>query len=426
MFKSRFLLLFMMASLITGCGNQKIIDSTQPDVELDDDRKVQIEIWHTYSEEETRIFENELIPLFELDYPTIDIKPVRQPYNDQLMSAIVSRASSNKPPDIVRMDIVWQSKYADLDLLYPVSNFEDFYKIKERFYDEPLKSNRYEGNYYGLPLNTNTKIAIYNRETLEKLGLSNPPEKMEELINLVEENGLMIGMSDIDTWNSLPYFYGLGGKLTNPEETKATGYLDSDESISAVEKLVELYQKEMLNRNLLGGRPDLWEGIRVGSYFMIDEGPWFYSINTKEEIEKIRKETVAAPFPTHNGIGSVLGGENLVITRGSKHVEESWTFLKWMTTETPQQMLLQTGQLPTNKNVKMSGVFEQYPYYLNYLNSLDQTFLRPTVSEWRRIEEIYASYLRMIFSETISVREGLSKAATEIDRMLQAKKDKNT
>src|SRR5690606_31825830 len=151
--------------------------------------------------EETRIFEDELIPLFELEYPTIDVKPVRQSYNDQLMSAIVSRASSNKPPDIVRMDIVWQSKYADLNLLYPVSDFEDFNLIKDRFYDEPLKSNRYEGNYYGLPLNTNTKVAIYNKETLEKLGLSNPPEKMDELINLVEENGLMIGMSDIDSWN---------------------------------------------------------------------------------------------------------------------------------------------------------------------------------------------------------------------------------
>jgi multiple sugar transport system substrate-binding protein len=422
MFKPKIAFIFILLFVGTSCDNQSIIESGEPVQDIDGNEKVQIEVWHTYSEQETRILENEIIPLFEQENPNIDVIPVRQSYNEQLMSAIVSRASSNKPPDIVRMDIAWLGKFADLDLLHPVNKFKDFDKVKNRFYDEPLTATKYQEDYYGLPLNTNTKISIYNRDQLIKLGITKPPETMEELISIVDNNNLTLGMTGVEAWYSLPYFYGLGGKITNQSFTKAIGYLDSEESIKAVSKLVEMYKNGKINPNLLSGQPNLWEGIRTGKYFMIDEGPWFYSVNSHEEISKINSETVSAPFPTHNGTGSVLGGEHLVITKGTKQLEASWEFLKWMTSELPQEKLLKTGLLPTNKNVKMHGFLNEYPYYKDYLNSLNETFLRPSIPEWGKIEEIFSRNLRLIFTERIPVEEGLSNAATEIDLLLQNKK----
>lgn len=412
------ILWFALLGVMIGCTNQTIIDERNPAIISEDQVNEKIEIWHTYSEQETKIFENEVIPLFEQEHPEIDVKSVRQAHNKQLMSSLISRASVNSTPDIIRMDITWMPKFADLKLLYPVSRFDDFDELKNRFYDAPLKSNVFEGRYYGLPLNTNTKVAIYNRQVLRDIGLKTPPGKMEEFIQIVEENNLKIGMLNVHTWGSLPYFYGLGGKLTDPNYTRATGYLDSEGSIKAVKKLVELYQNSNLPKQIVSGYPETWQNIRSGNYFMIDEGPWFYSVQPNDELALINKQTISAPFPGNGESSSILGGENIVMTKGTKHREAAWTFMKWMTTETPQKLLLQAGLLPTNRHVPFSGILDKYPYYKSYIESIDQAHLRPQVPEWEQINDIYTNYLRQIFYEQVSVEEGLKKAAMEIDKLL--------
>jgi multiple sugar transport system substrate-binding protein len=412
----------LMLFMITGCGNQTIIDNRYQVTDFEEHDKKQIVIWHTYSEEETKVFENVLIPMFEQEHPDIDIKPVRQSYTEELKTAIISHASANKPPDVVRMDIAWLPTFANLGLLYPVSNFHDFEEVKATLYEEPLQSNFFNGAYYGLPLNTNTKVSIYNRDLFKKTGLKEPPKTMSELIDLVEKNGLVIGMSGLTPWESLPYFFGLGGQLTDATYSRATGYLDSEESIKAVHKMLELFRNGNLTPKLLSGNADTWQGVLNGHYFMIDEGPWFYSIHSLDDTSFINEKTTSAPFPVAAGRGSVLGGENLVITRGTKHPEEAWTFVKWMTTETPQKLMLKMGLIPTNKNVDLTFFFQRYPYYQSYVESIDTAFLRPPVPQWNRMDEIYSKYFKLIFSESVTVEEGLKEAAKEIDKLLLQKK----
>jgi multiple sugar transport system substrate-binding protein len=407
--------------IITGCGNHSIIENNQPALEVTPSVE-EIVIWHTYSEKEAQVFENILIPLFEEKFPLIKVKSVRQSYNEQLKSAIISRTSANKPPDIIRMDVVWVPSFAKLDLLYPVSEFEDFDTIKHQFYEEPLKSNYYNGQYFGVPLNTNTKVSIYNRELLEDLGYDRPPDTMDEFMEMIEENQYVIGISGLTTWDTLHYFIGLGGMLTNPANTRATGYLDSQQSVDAGRKLLDLYQNGKLTPGLLEGNAKTWQGILDGNYVVIDEGPWFYSVNRPEDIELINEVTVAHPFPINNGKRAPLGGENLVISKATKHKEAAWEFLKWMTQVEQQTYLAQTGLIPANKMVELSGFFDQYPYYQTYLDSLDDVILRPTVAHWLMIDEIYKKYLTLIFTETISVEEGLQQAAVEIDQILESEK----
>lgn len=416
------ILLLIGLFFISGCGNQNIISDGQSPINLEESVKKQVVIWHTYSDVETQVFENVVVPLFEREHPDIDIKSVRQSYNEQLKSALISRASANKPPDIIRMDIAWLPLFAELDLLYPMGTFKDFGLVTKKLYDKPLKSNLYNGVYYGIPLNTNTKVAIYNRELLEKAGYNAPPETMEELINLIEYGGYEIGPSGVTTWELLPYFYGLGGKLTDPAYQHVKGYLDSKESIDAVRKMLELHRKGLLTKRLLKGSTESWEGIQDGNYFMIDEGQWFYSVQTDKGLARIREQTVAAPFPVINGKGSVLGGENLVITKGTQQAEAAWIFVKWMIGKEPQNLMLETGLIPTNKYVEVGGVFDQYPYYELYVKGIEQSFLRPPIAQWNQFDELFTKYMNLIFSESMSVENALKEAADQMEYLLQQEK----
>ena len=68
-----------------------------------------IVFWHTYSEGEEQIFLNEIVPAFEAANPGIKVDAVRMPV-DGLQQQVITAASGNAAPDVMRMDITWVSQ----------------------------------------------------------------------------------------------------------------------------------------------------------------------------------------------------------------------------------------------------------------------------------------------------------------------------
>ena len=48
-------------------------------------------------------------------------------------------------------------------------------------YPGPLATNLCDGHYYGLPLDTNTRVMMYNADTLAAAGLDAPPATFDDL-----------------------------------------------------------------------------------------------------------------------------------------------------------------------------------------------------------------------------------------------------
>nr|WP_285856994.1 extracellular solute-binding protein [Mesobacillus subterraneus] len=404
---------------LAGCDDSSIIDKEEPVKKNVQTQVQELIVWHTYSEEETKVFENDLIPIFEDQNPGIDVRTVRQSHNDQLKSALIARASSGKDPDVVRMDIAWIPKFIELGLVLPLNDYEGFHEVKAQMRYEALKAVNAGGKYYGMPLNTNTKAAIYNKHLLQLAGLSKPPETMEELLDIIEKNDYKIGMSGVTPWQSLPYFYGFGGEFFSPDFKKTSGYFNSKESIKAAMKMKDLYMAKKMTPELLVGSPQIWEGVLSGEYFVIDEGPWFYSIKSTQERARLDKLLVTAPFPVTNGKGSVIGGENLVIMKGAKNPDIAWKFVKWMSDKQAQQLMSTTGLIPANKDVDFEKVYQEFPYYRAYLEGINDSFLRPPIGEWDQVEKIYTKYFELFLSGNMDAQAALDLASKEIDQILK-------
>lgn len=409
------LLIVYAASLLffSGCGRPSIINEPQP---AQPKEKEEIVFWHTYSELETKVLEREVIPSFEKAYPAYDVVPVRQAYNEQLKYTLIGRASAGKTPDVIRMDIVWVPYFAERGLLYPVSTFADFPETASVLRESSLASSKYKKVYYGLPLNINTKAAIYNKQQLKQAGSSRPPETMEELLHLVKKQDGAIEVPGLTGWEILPYFYGLGGQILDQTNQRASGFLNSPASIKAINTLKELHERGDLTIGQLNGDPDHWTSIIEGKSFMMDEGPWFYSIQLSR-INEITKQTVAAPFPA--ATGSVLGGENLVMSYKTKQPKASWAFMKWLVGKEAQTQLLRTGLFPANQEVDLDQFTKQYPYYESYVKGLQNAFLRPEVPDWDAMDEVFNKYLTMIFQNEMGTEKALIKAANEIDQLVK-------
>lgn len=416
-------LTLLLLLLLTSCSQSHIIEKGNGmESSATADEAETIVFWHTYSDEETKVFEQKMIPLFEREHPGIKIEAVRQPYDDQYQfkTVLLARASSNKPPDVVRIDLAWAPEYIQLGLAYPVSGFEDFEEIRKELYPTAMQTNFYDGKYYGLPLNVNTKASLYNKTLMEKAGLQNGPATLPELLDAAERLNMKIGMADLSFWASLPYLYGLGGKIMNDQYTQASGYLDSEETIRAVTRLKQLHQKGVLNPKLLYGDVDLWEDILRGDYLMIDAGPWFFSIKLNSpDKAKVEERIEALPFPVTFGKGSVIGGENLVISKGTKHLDAAWTFARWMVRQDTQKLVYEMGLIPTNQSTLDNiDIGEDQTYLKTYLAGLQDAFYRPLNVKWIDIEDIYKEYMARIFEGEIDVEAGLKEAAGKIDDML--------
>lgn len=108
------------------------------------------------------------------------------PY-DGLKQQVISAVAGNATPDVMRMDIIWVPEFAKLGALQPVDNLEGFDAIKEKAFKGPMETNYFNGHYYGIPQDTNTKIAIYNKTLLQQAGLTEPPKTFDELVAAAEK-----------------------------------------------------------------------------------------------------------------------------------------------------------------------------------------------------------------------------------------------
>jgi multiple sugar transport system substrate-binding protein len=379
-----------------------------------------------YSDEETRVFEQEVLPEFETAYPNIQIESVRQAYNNEYQAALMARASADKTPDVIRMDFMWVAKFAQSGLLHPLDQFDDFEAVSLQLNERLLKSNRYDGRLYGLPLNINTKAAIYNTMLLKEAGISETPKTLPEVIEVARENKYVIGMSGIEMWSSLPYFFGLGGKLANENFTKTEGYFNSDESIQAMETLVNLFNEGIINPHMLTNGGDLWNNVYSSwNMLMIDEGPWYYSVlmNSTSLNVDLLKATHPEPFPFNGEYRSMIGGESLVMTKGTNDKKEAWTFIQWMMRRETQSAMFNGGLIPTNMEAFQgnTSVGTVNRYIEPYIEGIEDGYYRPPLPRWNEIENIYTDTLEDVFLGGTNVKDALDEASILMDKVLNNK-----
>ncbi len=405
--------------LLGGCGSSRFIDGPL-NRESPPPEKEEIVVWHTYSDEETRVFENEVVPAFERRYPDIRVVPVRQPYSTELKSTIISRASSGKIPDVVRMDVTWVPNLSSLGLLYPIGDLPDFAEAVRPLQSVTMETNSYQGRYYGLPLDVNTKIAIYNKKQLARAGLEKAPDSFEELVRAAKAVREPLGLDGLSTWSLMPYFLGFGGRLLDDSNRHAEGVLNSPESVRALDRLMELTGQGVFGKNYILGKGDRWTDMLRGRTLMVDEGPWFYTIlsGSKDNRYDLLADTVAAPFPGR----SIIGGENLVILKETKHLEASWTFVKWMTGKEAQETMFKVGQIPTNRTAEMPEALRSNPFFKATMEGIRNPYLRPPIPRLYDIEEIFTDNMLLVFAGKLTTREGLDRAAAEIEAIIQSNK----
>lgn len=416
----------MLAMCVAGCGGNQSTPSTTGDSDStkapasnetegsNTDEEITITFWHTYGDSEEAQFLNVVMPLWEAAHPNIKVEAVRQD-SGQFHQMIVTSFGTGMSPDVARVDIANIAAYAEQGGLVALSDYEDFAELSQNYLEAPLSTNLYQGKYYGLPLDTNCKAAVINMNILKELGLDEVPATMEEFIEAAKDRGTYsLNVSGVGDWDMYPYFWLFGGTLTDEGFTQATGYLDSDASIAAMNKIIELHDQKIFTIRDVDGSVDAWDGIN-SEYAMFFEGPWYFGSYEDSEAKGI----VAATIPTYEGrSASVVGGEDIAVFSTSKHQEAAYEFAKFMTTEEVQLAMLEVGQLPILKSLVENEAVLNNPVWSVYMKQMESAQARIPSPNNSTIQEIWSEMVTSIFVDGADVAEAMHDAAVRIDEQL--------
>ncbi|CEP78005.1 extracellular solute-binding protein [Defluviitoga tunisiensis] len=386
--------------------------------------------WHSYSTTsgEYKLLTKEIIPEFEKAHPEIKVTEVQVPYDEMRKRLIVSTAAAQYP-DVMRMDIIWVPQFADIGVLLAIDKEfpQDFAKIKETFLPGPLSTNYWKGNYYGVPLDTNTRVLLWNKKMFEEAGLKEPPNTMEEFIEYIKiltkdvdgdgENDQW-GFADtgFGPWNSIPWIYSFGGQILDTTNSKAEGYVNSSESVEALKIFRELYEQGYI-APIGGGGIGVLEGYAEGIYAMTFDGPWAWSI-IKGQYPEAEINFALVP-QGKGGSRSVVGGEDIVIFNSTKYKEESWEFVKYMTSKEVQLKFATVGQMPVLKGLLDEPEIKVHLFFPVYLEQLETAVARSPHPAWNEINDIMDSAWQNSVIGGVDPKKSLDNAAKEIEKILQ-------
>jgi len=389
--------------------------------------KVTLTFWHTYNEvsPENKTLVETLIPKFEADHLNIKVESVPYPY-DGFRQAMLTAAAGGEGPDLARLDIIWSPEFAQQGILMNLSEkLPDFKTYSDAVFPGPLSTNAYDGAYYGLPLDTNTRVFIYNPDVYKKLGIKNPPETIDELkaqcakVKELGDGGFIFSDGGTSGWNLLPWIWSFGGDITDPEITTSTSYVNGEKTVAAIQFLADMIKSGCFSDGFVGSGIDTWAGYFGGTIGSMLEGPWLYpTVDSQYPDFKVG----AALMPAGDGGHiSVVGGENIAIMAGTKHPEEALEFLKFTQSEEYQLEMSKVGQLTVLNSLLENPYFKDHPYYGVFLEQLKTAKARTPHPKYTQIETALSDAAQLALRGEMTAQEAMDAAAEEIDALLAAK-----
>lgn len=404
---------------ISGCGGSTSGGNSSGPVTLT--------FWGTYgnggNKSETDALNKVIIPAFEKQHPNIKINYVDVPYSS-LEQKLETGAAGGELPDLIRSDITWVPKFASLGVFAQLDGtMPNFDALAKADYPGTLAADKWNGHYYGLPLDTNTRVLISNQTALTSAGVTAPPATFDQLQSdasaLAAKKISVFADSNLQAWDVLPWIWSGGGDIANPQLTKATGYLNGPKSVAAIQLLVNLYKQGAIPNLIIGnqGATSTQDGLPKGTYANILDGPWMHDIWAAQYASF---NPVYSPMPSGPGGSiSVVGGEDIVMTATSKNTAADEEFIAFSQSPTFQLAMAKTGEMSVVSSLGSQEVAAT-PYLAPFVKQLATARSRPAVPDASQIDTVLQDDLTPAFQGSESVQDALNKAAGQIDPLLTA------
>lgn len=296
-------------------------------------------------------------------------------------------------------------------------------------------SNLYkiENRYYGVPLSADLGMMLYyNVDHFNEAGLdpSKPPQTMTEMAEYAKKlvkteggdvkrsgfalrySGAPIGISD----KFLPFLHAFGGRAYSEDGKTATGFVNSAESVAALQYVTDMTQKDK-TASLALGLPE--EQFGRGQAAMIFRESWLVGW-LRDNAPNIKYEVAPLPSEKQYPGVSLFFSWAVMVNKFSPNKDLAWEFLKHLSKpETDLALAKLEGYLPvweSNFNDPYVSERKDYKAIQKILSSPPGPYYdHPRINEIAtRLGQAVEQGLR----GTNSPKDALDGAAKDIDAIL--------
>ncbi|PKK89026.1 MAG: hypothetical protein CVV64_16195 [Candidatus Wallbacteria bacterium HGW-Wallbacteria-1] len=394
-------------------------------------KKVEIQVWAMGNEGKLI---REMADIFEKENPEIQIVTQAIPWNgahEKLVTSVVG----NIPPDVCQLGTTWMPEFHAMNALEPVDRFLAASKSLKRdsFFPEALKTATFDNQIYGIPWYLDTRLIYYRKDILEKIGYSSFPLTWDDFFAMAEklkkykkENksaGYCMTMPGNDWQIFLIFLWQQGGSIFGDELSDCL--VNSPDAVKATE-----FYKSFFDRGLspfeASSDMDIFNAFETGFFPMFISGPWMIS-----EIERnkpsLSGKWATARMPAKKNYSSFIGGSNLVIFRNTKHKEESWKFIQFLSkAENQTAWYTLSRNLPSNSNSWKDEAISGNIHLKAFREQLTQTKSPPNIPEWESIAASISSNLESVMYGKIPIQKSLDYLKIQIDESVARSKGKQS
>jgi multiple sugar transport system substrate-binding protein len=372
-----------------------------------------------------------LIKRFEAQNPDIRIQRQVGPHSSTQFHAILSQRLKNRDPsvDVFFMDVIWPPEFASAGWALELRS--RFTAAEQRdFLPAPIAANTYGEGIYGVPSFLDAGLLYFRKDLIEKYGFD-PPGTWEEM--LFQGQTILKGEHDATlhlysaqfkqyeglVCDMLEFIWSNGGGVLNVQTGEVL--LDEPAAVEAVAFVRDRIIDKAAPRGVLNyEEPESLTLFVQGKAVFHRNWPYAWTLANDPHGSKVAGKVGVGSLPSFQGHppASALGGWQFGINRFSKHPDEAWRFIRFMTSyESQKALAFEAGRAPTRRAVYEDPDLRiRMPHLTAFLPAFEAARPRPLSPIYPMISQ----ELQRFFSRAISQRgSDLPALARETASMIE-------
>jgi multiple sugar transport system substrate-binding protein len=350
---------------------------------------------------------------FEEDHGDVRVEVQASPFS-QIADLVGASGELEQPYDLAH----WHAFAAAADgLAEPVGELWEAHGLEaEDYLPGALQSVTWQGERYGVPLDTNALVLLVRPEALEDAGLG-----VEDLADVdgfldvahriveagVAPHAMLVGAS---SWTAYGWIRAFGGELVTVDA--ATGdpefSFEDPRTIAALELRATLVGEGLAPSPFA---PDLAsEGVQLfaqGQVAMHSGGSWDLPLMARADVDVDDVEVL--PLPRGQGdTGTVLGGSSLFVPRGAEEPELAFELAVRLThDDIALRLAEEEGRLPARARVFDDELFERSPDLEAFVGQLPEADVMPLIA-YPQVADAFREALENILAGRQDVAEAMA------------------
>lgn len=340
-----------------------------------------------------------------------------------LQNKLITAVKGGQGPDVVSIDSAWNAGLAAAKVTKDIT--DEFAAIKDQFFPGPAVSGSYLGKQYATPWYTNNVGLYYNKGMLSAAGVEAPPATWDELVSTGKKltgngkYGLMLGASGFGSFIFWPFAFQNGATLISSDGTKAE--FGDTAGLEAWRFYSDLYLTDKIVPDDIKGATTSWDQVFAPFIqeraAMVMSGDWATAA-IKAGNPKI--DFAVAPLPKGKEAATIIGGYNLAIPTTSKHADEAWKFIQWLTAVGQEWILEGYNRIPARADIVNTDYARKDPIVQVFIEQSTVGKARASVPAWNDIENtIMANAWDSVILGQAKPDDALAKAVKQTDDLLK-------